>query len=211
MPAHLRLHVASLCVCCAGKTTLVDAMLKQAKVFRDNQSVEVSDRFQPAGSRATSQSCAASRKGQRRHAARLCQPEPAPSIPSPISFLTFLFPDAHHGLKRPGAGARHHHPVKGVPGVGAVWVGAALPVGQACRAARSRKQAALPACLAPQPRSIPPSRRLRRLYCVSRRTPPFGTRAPRSTSLTPPATPTSAERWSACSTWPTACCCWVRL
>lgn len=34
----------------AGKTTLVDAMLKQAKVFRDNQAVEVRSRAetQPA-------------------------------------------------------------------------------------------------------------------------------------------------------------------
>ena len=40
------------------------------------------------------------------------------------------------------------------------------------------------------------------------RTRPSTTRACTSTSSTPPATPTSAAKWSACCRWSTACCCW---
>ena len=40
---RLQFCLQSICVCAAdhGKTTLVDAMLKQSKVFRDNQAVQV--------------------------------------------------------------------------------------------------------------------------------------------------------------------------
>ena len=50
--------------------------------------------------------------------------------------------------------------------------------------------------------------RERGITIAAKNTAVTGTAIPKSTSSTPPATPTSAARWSAFCKWWTACCCW---